>query len=39
MKDRKQRMIEFVNYHIHGDGECNNVVLKAWADKKIGRSR
>lgn len=28
-----KRIAEFVNYHIHGDGECNNVVLKAWADK------
>lgn len=28
-----KRINEFVNYHIHGDGECNNVVLKKWADK------
>lgn len=28
------RMSEFVAYHINGDGECNNVVLKEWADRK-----
>lgn len=28
-----KRIDEFVKYHIRGDGECNNVVLKAWADK------
>ena len=27
------RIDEFVKYHINGDGECNNVVLKAWSDK------
>lgn len=26
-------MEEFVLYHINGDGECNNVVLKSWADR------
>lgn len=30
-KGRKERIIEFVNYHKNGDGECNNVVLKEWA--------
>lgn len=34
MKDRAQRMQEFVEYHIHGDGECNNVVLKQWVNEK-----
>lgn len=34
MKDVKERMREFVSYHIHGDGECNNVVLKEWARRK-----
>lgn len=29
-----KRIDEFVNYHISGDGECNNVVLKSWADIK-----
>lgn len=28
-----KRIAEFVEYHKNGDGECNNVVLKAWADK------
>lgn len=32
-KGRKERIIEFCNYHKNGDGECNNVVLKAWANK------
>lgn len=27
-----KRLYEFVDYHIHGDGECNGMVLKAWAD-------
>lgn len=31
-KDTKKRIAEFINYHITGDGECNNVVLKKWAD-------
>lgn len=31
IKGRKERIIEFVNYHKNGDGECNNVVLKEWA--------
>lgn len=33
MKSAEERMAEFVKYHIEGDGECNNVVLKAWAEK------
>lgn len=33
MKSVSRRIDEFVEYHIHGDGECNNVVLKAWANK------
>lgn len=28
-----KRLYEFVDYHIHGDGECNGITLKAWADK------
>ena len=31
MKSVEGRMKEFVHYHINGDGECNNVVLKEWA--------
>lgn len=27
-----KRLDEFVHYHNTGDGECNGVVLKAWAD-------
>lgn len=30
----KDRMSEFVQYHLFGDGECNNVVLKRWADER-----
>ena len=33
MKNNRQRMDEFVDYHIRGDCECNGVLLKAWADK------
>lgn len=33
MKSINQRVEEFVKYHNEGDGECNNVVLKAWADR------
>lgn len=33
MKSRQQRITEFVQYHKHGDGECNNVVLRRWADE------
>lgn len=28
----RRRVDEFVSYHINGDGECNGVLLKAWAD-------
>ena len=35
----KNRLSEFVEYHMRGDGECNGVLLKAWADmKKFGDS-
>lgn len=33
-KKADARMSEFVSYHIHGDGECNNVVLKEWARRR-----
>lgn len=32
MKSVRERMDEFLQYHIHGDGECNNVVLKRYCD-------
>lgn len=32
MKSIDERISEFCAYHRDGDGECNNVVLKAWAD-------
>ena len=28
----EKRMTEFVHYHINGDGECNGIVLKEYAD-------
>ena len=28
-----RRVDEFVRYHVEGDGECNGVLLKAWADR------
>ena len=28
------RIGEFVAYHMNGDGECNGILLKAWADMK-----
>lgn len=34
MKSRDDRIKEFVEYHIKGDGECNNTVLKYIADKR-----
>lgn len=34
MKDVSLRMKEFVEYHINGDGECNNVVLKEWVNRR-----
>ena len=33
MKSVQNRIKEFVNYHINGDGECNNTVLKEYADE------
>lgn len=27
------RLAEFVRYHNNGDGECNNVILKKWAEE------
>ena len=33
MKKTKERIREFVNYHMTGDGECNGILLKAYADK------
>lgn len=33
MKSVGERIEEFCAYHRDGDGECNNVVLKAWAEK------
>lgn len=32
MKSVNERIIEFCKYHRDGDGECNSVVLRAWAD-------
>ena len=34
MKTKDERMTEFVIYHMNGDGECNNVVLKEWAKRR-----
>ena len=33
VKDTSERMKEFVKYHMTGDGECNGILLKAYADK------
>jgi len=33
MKSKAERMGEFIEYHKNGDGECNNVVLLAWANQ------
>ena len=33
MKTAPERMREFVEYHKNGDGECNGILLKAYADK------
>lgn len=30
----RNRIDEFIEYHMNGDGECNGVLLKAWADSK-----
>lgn len=32
MKSKEARIDEFVRYHNEGDGECNNIILKAYAD-------
>lgn len=31
-KPTDERMKEFVRYHTKGDGECNGIILKVWAD-------
>lgn len=31
-KSTEERLKEFVDYHINGDGECNGIVLKRYAD-------
>lgn len=37
MKPVNERIKEFIEYHIHGDGECNTVVLTEWANNhKLG---
>lgn len=33
LKTPEERMTEFVHYHLHGDGECNSVILACWAKK------
>lgn len=33
MPDYDKRLKEFVWYHIHGDGDCNGQVLRAYAEK------
>lgn len=32
MMQFEKRLSEFVHYHIHGDGECNGITLRRWAD-------
>ncbi len=32
MTQLEKRWNEFINYHINGDGECNGIVLKSYAD-------
>ena len=32
MTQLEKRWNEFINYHINGDGECNGIVLKKYAD-------
>lgn len=32
-KPMQKRLAEFVNYHINGDGECNNDVLREYAER------
>lgn len=34
MHDYDKRLKEFVWYHIHGDGDCNGQVLRAYAEKE-----
>lgn len=34
LKSVSARIAEFVEYHIHGDGECNNAVLKEWVRRR-----
>jgi hypothetical protein len=34
LKNVEKRLSEFIAYHKNGDGECNSVVLKGWADQK-----
>lgn len=34
MKNATVRMSEFIHYHLNGDGECNNIVLKWIADRR-----
>lgn len=33
MKPVSERIREFVEYHTNGDGECNNIILKYYANK------
>lgn len=33
-KTVRQRLAEFVDYHIHGDGEANGVILRELADRR-----
>ena len=33
-KSTEERLKEFVDYHINGDGECNGIVLKRYADNR-----
>jgi len=33
-KSRTQRIAEFVQYHKNGDGECNGILLRAYADQE-----
>lgn len=40
MTEKRDRLAEFVAYHIDGDGECNGILLKAWADMKgLGKAK
>lgn len=33
MTQLEKRLREFVDYHIHGDGECNGIVLRGYSDR------